>query len=66
MYRKYAKISNPLTKRVETNSADPDQTAPLNEQSDLGLHYLSRDMRSPAMWYVRPAKPQISLRICAV
>ena len=28
--------------------------------------YLSRDMRFPTMWYVRPAKPQISLRICAV
>ena len=25
-----------------------------------------RDMRFPTMWYVRPAKPQISLRICAV
>ena len=28
--------------------------------------YLSRDMRFPSMWYVRPAKPQISLRICTV
>ena len=27
---------------------------------------LSRDMRFPTMWYVRPAKPQISLRIRAV
>ena len=27
---------------------------------------LSPDMRFPAMWYVRPAKPQISLRIRAV
>ena len=26
----------------------------------------SRGMRFPTMWYVRPAKPQISLRICAV
>ena len=24
---------------------------------------MSRDMRFPTMWYVRPAKPQISLRI---
>ena len=31
----------------------------------LYLH-LSRDMRFPTMWYVRPAKPQISLRIRAV
>ena len=29
-------------------------------------NYMSRAMRFPAMWYVRPAKPQISLRICVV
>ena len=28
--------------------------------------YISRDMRFPTMRYVRPAKPQISLRIRAV
>ena len=28
--------------------------------------YMSRDMRFPTMWYVRPAKPQISLRIRAI
>ena len=27
--------------------------------------HLSRDMGFPTMWFVRPAKPQISLRICA-
>ena len=27
---------------------------------------LSRDMRFSTMWYVRPAKPQTSLRIRAV
>ena len=27
---------------------------------------MSRDMRFPTMWYVRSAKPQISLRICTV
>ena len=27
---------------------------------------ISRDMGFPTMWYVRPAKPQISLRIRAV
>ena len=27
---------------------------------------MSRDMRFPTMWYVRPTKPQISLRIRAV
>ena len=27
---------------------------------------MSRSMRFPTMWYVQPAKAQISLRICAV
>ena len=27
---------------------------------------VSRDMRFPTMWYVRPAKAQTSLRLCAV
>ena len=27
---------------------------------------LSRNMRFPTMWYVRPTKAQTSLRICAV
>ena len=31
-----------------------------------GHRYLSRDMGFQTMWYVPPAKPQISLRICAV
>ena len=30
------------------------------------LYDLSRDLRFPTMWYVRLAKPQISLRIRAV
>ena len=29
-------------------------------------NYMSSDMRFPTMWYVRPAKPQISLHIRAV
>ena len=29
-------------------------------------YYMSQCMRYPTMWYVRPANPQISLRICAV
>ena len=28
--------------------------------------HMSRNMKFPTMWYVRPAKPQISLRIGAV
>ena len=37
--------------------------------SDASKEYnklMSRDMRFPTMWYVRPAKPHISLRICTV
>ena len=30
------------------------------------IHMTSQCMRFPTMWYVRPAKPQISLRICTV
>ena len=36
----------------------------------IGIHilinYMSQCMRFPTMWYVRPAKPQISLCICTV
>ena len=28
--------------------------------------FMSRDMRFPTMWHVRPVKPQTSLRIRAV
>ena len=42
----------------------------VKEQPDMGLlclpNNLSQYMRFPTMWYVRPAKPQISLRIPAV
>ena len=30
------------------------------------IKQMSRDMKFPTMWYVRPAKPQISLRIRTV
>ena len=33
---------------------------------ELVPYIMSRDMIFPTMRYVRPAKPQISLRICAV
>ena len=33
---------------------------------DTRLNKMSQCMRFPTMWYVRPAKPQISLRIRAV
>ena len=36
------------------------------DRSDLFiLSHLSRDMIISTMWYLRPAKPQISLRIIA-
>ena len=33
---------------------------------NLAKTNLNRGMEFQTMWYVRPAKPQISLRICAV
>ena len=38
----------------------------LLQLSEIALSYMSLDMRFPTMWYVRPAKAQISLRIRAV
>ena len=35
-------ITNFFKQTGLANSADPGQTAPLDEQSDLGLHYLPR------------------------
>ena len=37
-----------------------------DRSKEMLLCYLSRGMGFPTMWYVRPAKPQISLRIRAV
>ena len=34
--------------------------------SEAIVEHMSRDMRFPTMWYMRPVKPQISLRIRAV
>ena len=33
---------------------------------NINVYNMSQCMRFPTMWYVRPAKPQISLRIRAV
>ena len=38
----------------------------LNYRAYLELQHLSCDMRLPTMWYVRPAKLHVSLRIRAV
>ena len=51
----------------DTSSDVPENVA----QEMVGLHslamkHLSRNMRFPTMWYVRPAKAQTSLRIRAV
>ena len=34
--------------------------------TSVDIKIVSRNMSFPTMWYVRPAKPQISLRIRAV
>ena len=36
------------------------------EQACSWQKQMGRDMKFPTMWYVRPAKPHRSLRICAV
>ena len=41
-------------------------TLPQRDFTHIHIIIMSRDMRFPTMWYVRPAKPQISLRIRAV
>ena len=38
----------------------------LEEEISSNINYMSQCMRLPTMWYVQPAKPQISLRIRAV
>ena len=42
------------------------EPAKQNEGPKLTGKHMSRDMRFPTMWYVRPAKPQISLCIRTV
>ena len=37
-----------------------------NQRYAKPFYHVSRDMRFSTMWYVRPAKPQISLRIRTV
>ena len=42
------------------------KTTLTSEEFNFFLFYMSRSMRFPTMWYVRPAKAQTSLRIRAV
>ena len=48
----YLRINNDCTYAMFTNFTKPD--------------HMNQCMRFPTMWYVRPAKPQTSLRILAV
>ena len=70
-----ASCASPVKTSV-ANSVDPDQTVclparishwhkHLHAADDFSMQHMSCDMRFQTMWYVRPAKPQISLRICA-
>ena len=38
----------------------------VTENANTEYPHMSREMRFQTMWNVRPAEPQISLRICAV
>ena len=49
---------------VAANTAS--KSVSLLYSSDFCVKYMSRDMRFPSMWCVRPVKPQINLRIRAV
>ena len=49
--------------RFASNSSPLLTSATLDQQS---TDYLSHDLGFPTMWYVQPAKPLISLSICAV
>ena len=42
------------------NSEDPDEMLHF-QYTSKGYNDMSRDMRFPTMWYVRPAKAQISM-----
>ena len=57
-YRIYSKFTS--MQRVKTRSYTVAAYARLTKV------HMNRDMRFPTIWYVRPAKPQTSLRICAV
>ena len=48
---------NQVSQRKRAYSTEPSPAA--------YTKYMNRDMRFQTMWYVRPAKPQISLRIRA-
>ena len=49
-----------LSPGTDQNVTDGKMDASYNDKQ------MSRGMRFPTMWYVRPAKAQTSLRICAV
>ena len=66
-------ISDVLPNQIRGNRHTKNQSCKRTSDfaSDASKEYtcnkfMSRDMRFPTMWYVGPAKPQISLRICTV
>ena len=55
-----------LAKMVENIVKTWEMETTHKKRAEVNLHYMSQCMIFPTIWYVRPAKPQISLRICAV
>ena len=52
-----------LAKAVHQNFAELAEAVPI---ASVPINDVSQCMRFPTLWYVRLAKPQINLRICAV
>ena len=53
-----------LRKSIPGRQSGPPEARQQNVISLEG--HMSRNMRFPTMWYVQPAKPHFSLRICAI
>ena len=61
-----SKLSRRLHRLVRVSSCQYATLLEITCNSSYLIDFrLSRDMRFPTMWYVQPAKPQISLRIYA-
>ena len=60
MFRKYN------NRRSHTNHDTLEEEILDHKDTPIKHDKMSRDMRFPTMWYVRPAKAQTSLRIGAV
>ena len=62
-YNQAPHLTHDTNGKVTTSQLDI--TNEISPFISIVISHMSRDMRFPAMWYVRPAKPQISLRIRA-